>query len=65
VANPLATMLSGAMMLDFLGASGAGRAVEQAVVGVLTEATGLTPDLGGSGTTDSVTEAVLRKIGGS
>jgi tartrate dehydrogenase/decarboxylase / D-malate dehydrogenase len=62
IANPLATLLSGVMMLDFLGETAAARAVEHAVVSVLSEATNLTPDLGGSGTTESVTEAVMAKI---
>jgi tartrate dehydrogenase/decarboxylase/D-malate dehydrogenase len=63
IANPLATMLAGAMMLDFLGEKDAAVRVEQAVRGVLADGTSVTPDLGGSGTTRSVTDAVLASIG--
>src|SRR5215510_10133245 len=62
IANPLATMLAGAMMLDFLGEKDAAVRVEQAVRGVLADGTAVTPDLGGSGTTRSVTDAVLARI---
>ncbi len=55
----MAAMLSGAMMLDFLGEDGAARLIENAVLGVLTESEGLTPDLAGSGTTTSVAQAVV------
>jgi tartrate dehydrogenase/decarboxylase / D-malate dehydrogenase len=61
VANPMATMLAGAMMLDFLGEDRAGARLEQAVIETLSEAQQLTPDLGGSGTTRSVTDLVVEK----
>jgi tartrate dehydrogenase/decarboxylase/D-malate dehydrogenase len=60
--NPLATILSGAMMLDQLGQAGAARVVERAVAAVLAEGRIRTPDLGGSSRTSEVTEAVLQKI---
>jgi len=62
VANPLATMLAGAMMLDFLGEAGAASQIDGAVRAVLADGTAVTPDLGGSGTTRGVTEAVLARI---
>ena len=62
VSNPMATMLAGAMMLDFLGQSAAAALVEKSVLDVLADRKGLTPDLGGSGTTRSVGEAVARRI---
>jgi tartrate dehydrogenase/decarboxylase/D-malate dehydrogenase len=62
VANPMATMLAGAMMLDFLGEEGAARSVESAVRHVLADERTLTPDLGGTGTTESVTNAVLDQL---
>lgn len=62
IANPMAAMLSGVMMLEFLGEAAAARLIETAVVGVLTDRIGLTPDLGGDGTTASVTDAVLARI---
>ena len=64
VANPMAQMLSGVMMLEFLGEAQAARLLERAVLGVLNDQERLTPDLGGSGTTESVTMAVLARING-
>jgi tartrate dehydrogenase/decarboxylase / D-malate dehydrogenase len=62
VSNPMATMLAGAMMLDFLGQPAAATLVEKSVLDVLADGKGLTPDLGGSGTTRSISEAVARRI---
>jgi tartrate dehydrogenase/decarboxylase/D-malate dehydrogenase len=62
VANPMAAMLAGAMMLDFLGEGAAAKLMESAVLRVLAEQRDLTPDLGGTGTTESVTAAVLAVI---
>jgi tartrate dehydrogenase/decarboxylase/D-malate dehydrogenase len=62
IANPMAAMLAGAMMLDFLGEAAAASLLENAVLGVLADQRELTPDLGGRGTTESVTDAVLRKV---
>jgi 3-isopropylmalate dehydrogenase len=69
VANPLATILSGAMMLDWLGetrnnpaAAAAGRRVEAAVARVLADGRVRTPDLGGTAGTRAVGEAVVRAI---
>jgi tartrate dehydrogenase/decarboxylase/D-malate dehydrogenase len=62
VANPLATMLAGAMMLDFLGEPDAAATVDRAVRAVLAGGEAITPDLGGSGTTRTVTDAVLTKV---
>ena len=62
VANPMATMLAGVMMLEFLGRPEAAAALEKAVLGVLEEAKTLTPDLGGRATTRDVTDAVLARL---
>jgi tartrate dehydrogenase/decarboxylase/D-malate dehydrogenase len=62
IANPMAAMLAGAMMLDFLGASAAAELVNTAVVGVLTDGTVLTPDLGGSANTQDVGDAVVQRV---
>jgi tartrate dehydrogenase/decarboxylase/D-malate dehydrogenase len=62
IANPMAAMLSGALMLDFLGESAAAARMEQAVLGVLTDGRDVTPDLGGTGTTRSVGEAVVARV---
>jgi tartrate dehydrogenase/decarboxylase/D-malate dehydrogenase len=62
IANPMATMLAGAMMLDFLGKDHAARVLERAVLAVLAEGRDVTPDLGGSGTTISVTERIIERL---
>jgi isocitrate dehydrogenase (NAD+) len=50
------------MMLDHLGmAEQAGR-IRAALAGAIREKDTLTPDLGGSGTTDSFTEALIRRL---
>ncbi len=62
-ANPLATVLSGAMLLrDGLGMNDEAAAIEAAVDAVL--ARGLrTPDLGGEAGTEEMTSAVLTSLG--
>jgi tartrate dehydrogenase/decarboxylase/D-malate dehydrogenase len=60
--NPLATILSAAMMLDHLQMTGAARDIESAVAAVLAEGKVRTPDLGGKSSTEEVTGAVLEKL---
>ena len=62
VANPLATIRSGAMLLRHLGEHDAAAAVEAAVDRVLEEATVRTPDLGGASSTDDVADAVIAQL---
>jgi 3-isopropylmalate dehydrogenase len=69
VANPLAMILSGAMMLNWLGERnadtttiGAGQLIESAVAQVIQEGKTLTPDLGGKAGTKELSDAVLRVI---
>lgn len=62
IANPIATILSGAMMLEWLGDSASAQRLEAAVASVLDRAENLTPDLGGSGSTQSVTAAVIAAV---
>jgi tartrate dehydrogenase/decarboxylase/D-malate dehydrogenase len=59
IANPVAQIASGAMMLEFLGETKGAELVSGAVRGVLGEGRALTPDLGGSARTSQVTDAVL------
>lgn len=61
VANPIAMVLSGAMMLDYLGEITSGNRVRLAVEKVLSQADKniLTPDLGGVGTTETLTAAII------
>lgn len=62
IANPLALILSGAQMLDEMGHSKEGKAIRDAVRAVVSAKVDLTPDLGGSGTTDSLTDAVVKEV---
>jgi tartrate dehydrogenase/decarboxylase/D-malate dehydrogenase len=62
IANPMATMLAGAQMMEFLGETEMAKMIEEATIGVLSMHEIVTPDLGGNGTTDSVTAAVVSRI---
>jgi isocitrate dehydrogenase (NAD+) len=62
VANPVAMILSAAMMLRHLGEPGRAEAVEAAVDAVLGEGSVRTPDLGGSSRTDEVAAAVTDRV---
>ena len=62
IANPMATILSASMMLDWLGEREAAKNVEEAVIRVLTEGKILTQDLGGSAKTNEVAQAVVAEI---
>ena len=69
IANPMATILSGSMMLNWLGernddkaAIEAGQLIESAVAQVIKERNMLTPDLGGKAGTKEVGDAILHAI---
>ena len=62
IANPVAQIESGAMMMEHLGEKAAADLVVAAVRAVLAEGRALTPDLGGTARTSEVTEAVLAKV---
>ena len=62
IANPLAAILSSAMMLDHLGLNPAAGLIRQAVSTLLRSGEPKTPDLGGTGTTDEVGNAVLKLV---
>ncbi len=64
IANPIATILSAAMMLDYLGLVLAALRLRNAVHAVIREGV-LTRDLGGSANTREVTDAVIRAIRGN
>jgi len=61
IANPLATILAAALLLDNLGLASAAQSVQRAVQAVLTTGPH-TPDLGGSASTTDVTEAVIAQL---
>lgn len=69
VANPVAEILSGKLLLDWLSEHEAlpalarvARRVEDAVSAVLAEGTCTTPDLGGTSTTEAMTDAILAHV---
>jgi 3-isopropylmalate dehydrogenase len=62
-ANPIATFLSVAMMLDFLNQPKAAAAINQACKTVVADAKNHTRDLGGTAMTDQVTQAVIAAMG--
>jgi len=62
VINPTATILSAAMMLEYLGFAAAARRLEAAVERVYADGRHLTPDQGGTGTTLEFSDAVARYL---
>ncbi len=62
IANPLAAILSVAMMLDHVGAAAAAERVRRAVARVLERPASRTPDLGGAATTAEVGRAVREEL---
>jgi len=62
--NPLATIIAGAMMVDFLGDTDAGARIRQAVSDNLREGAIRTPDIGGNSSTTAVGDDVARRIAG-
>jgi tartrate dehydrogenase/decarboxylase/D-malate dehydrogenase len=62
VANPVACLLSGALLLDHVGLAPAGNAVRTAVAVALRDRATHTPDLGGTGTTQGLSKSVLSAL---
>jgi len=62
IANPLACIMSGVMMLNHLHEEAVGERIRNAYNNVLIEGQVLTRDLGGSAGTSEFTEAVLRRL---
>ena len=60
--NPTAMLLSGAMMLDYLGYIDQGRRLENAIEQTYREGTVLTLDQGGSASTVEFVEEVRRHL---
>jgi isocitrate dehydrogenase (NAD+) len=63
VANPIALILSSAMLLDYIGHPLAGEKIRKAVGTVLRSGEVLTGDIGGKATTDQMTQAVIQAMG--
>lgn len=62
IANPVATILSACMMLDYLGESDSARKIENIIVEVIQEGKIVTPDLGGTASTQEMAEYIASKI---
>jgi isocitrate/isopropylmalate dehydrogenase len=60
--NPIATILAAKMMLDWLGETRKGTAVEEAVAAVIKEGTVRTYDMGGTATTLQMAEAIAAQL---
>jgi isocitrate dehydrogenase (NAD+) len=62
LANPTALMQSAALMLGHLGEREAAKRLQTAIEWVYAEGRHLTPDVGGTGTTTSFADAVVRRL---
>ena len=63
LANPTALMQSAAMMLEYLGEPAASRQLQSAIESVYREGKCLTPDVGGTASTEQFTQAVVEAVG--
>ena len=62
VVNPIATIMAGAMMVEYLGEKKAAAKIKRAVIGVLKEGKIRTKDLGGTSTTSEMSDEIAEKI---
>ncbi|MCS6977506.1 MAG: isocitrate/isopropylmalate family dehydrogenase, partial [Gemmatales bacterium] len=62
LANPIACLRSAVLLLDHIGQRDAATRIETAVLRVLERRVGLTRDLGGNGTTATITEEIIRQL---
>jgi isocitrate dehydrogenase (NAD+) len=62
LANPIAVLRSAALLLEHIGQPRAARRIEQSVERTLLAGRGLTRDLGGTGTTASITEQLIANL---
>ncbi len=60
--NPIATIMAGALMLDYLGEKDAAAKIENTVISVLKEGKVRTTDLDGKATTSEVADAIVAKV---
>jgi isocitrate dehydrogenase (NAD+) len=61
-ANPIAVIRSAVLMLEYVGQTAASERIERAVIKTLTNGVGLTRDLGGDGTTATITEQIIKNL---
>ena len=62
VANPMAMILSGVMLLRYIGETAAADRIESALTSVLREKRAVTRDLGGGAGTRAMTDAIIEKL---
>ena len=62
IANPVATFWSASMMLDHIGETAAAARLMDAIEAITVNKELHTPDLGGTATTDQVTDAIIDVI---
>ncbi len=62
IANPIASILSFSMCLNWIGEKDASRTVENAVINLLKKGEKLTVDLGGNSSTQEVSESIAKEI---
>jgi isocitrate dehydrogenase (NAD+) len=62
LANPVAVILSGVMMLRHIGEADAADRIQSAVLAVLKEGKNVTADLGGNATTTGITDAIIGRL---
>jgi tartrate dehydrogenase/decarboxylase / D-malate dehydrogenase len=62
IANPIATVWAGSMLLDFLGETESARVLMGAIEAQTAEGRVLTPDLGGRATTAEVGDALAHRV---
>ncbi len=64
LANPIACIRSAALLLDHIGQRSAAHRIEEAVARTLERGPGLTRDLGGTGSTQTITEQIIANLPG-
>jgi isocitrate dehydrogenase (NAD+) len=64
LANPVAVIRSAVLLLEYVGHHAAAGRIERAVTRTLEKREGLTRDLGGDGTTATITEQIIANLAG-
>ncbi|WP_297799181.1 isocitrate dehydrogenase [Arenimonas sp. GDDSR-1] len=62
IANPCALLLGAVQMLEHIGQVDAGRRLKQAIIDTMNDKDHLTPDLGGTGSTQTFAAAIIKHI---
>ena len=62
IANPVSMLLAACMMLDHMGEQATGNRIRAAVVEAIRLKEGITPDLGGAGTTETFADAIVGQL---